>query len=246
LRLATFFYARLRPAPREPGLGLSRVQQPVARPQDTDVDDEVGDVGEAGPGDSDSLTLPPTPLPPPPPPPPPPPQQQAPPAAGGGTPRAAAAAGAALAVALGVFALWRAARGRRRRAQRPAVPDYGALVAAVSVPGGPTAGAAAPSPSGASQSAALPLAGTTVVLSGLCAPRAGAPAACLHLCACKLSGACARSVHCAVTGVRAAGDAWCCRVDSRVRACCAAAASLPWPLPAHGGTSENVLGSACC
>jgi len=41
----------------------------VARPQDTDVDDEVGDVGEAGPGDSDSLTLPPTPLPPPPPPP---------------------------------------------------------------------------------------------------------------------------------------------------------------------------------
>jgi len=167
------------------------------------VDDEVGDEGEAGSpadavSDSDSLTLPPTPLPPPPPPPPPPPQQQqAPPTAGGGIPRAAAAAGAALAVALGVFALWRAVRGRRRREQRPAEPDYGALVAAVSVPGGLTAGAAAPSPSGASHSAALPLAGTTVVLSGLCAPRAGTAAACLHLCACQLSGACAY-LRCAV------------------------------------------------
>lgn len=140
-----------------------------------DVEDEEEEAGpvqsaEAAPADARDT-------PPPAPPPSAPPPSHSPPSApghaaadtgnsGGGPGLAAIAAGAAT-VALGALLIWRAARRRGSR-RRPREPDYGALVSAVAVPGAPQAGAAAGKP-GPSQPAALPLAGTTVILSGLCA-----------------------------------------------------------------------------
>lgn len=145
--------------------------------EEDEYEEDVEDEEEAGPVQSaEAASANAVDTPPPAPPPSAPPQSHSPPSApghaaadtassGGGPGLAAIAAGAA-AVALGALLIWRAAH-RRGSHRRPREPDYGALVSAVAVPGAPQAGAAAGKP-GPSQPAALPLAGTTVILSGLC------------------------------------------------------------------------------
>lgn len=81
----------------------------------------------------------------------------------GGIRAVVAVAAAAAAVAAGALLVWRLRR-KRGRCRRARQPDYGALVSAVDVPS-----AQSPEGPGKPAPAALPLAGATVVLSGLCA-----------------------------------------------------------------------------